>query len=115
VRRASGSAGGSGLSRLAGTAGVLAVLVLVVLFARWNGGERVTLDLGVWTFYRVPLTYVAFGSLFVGMVVMLLAGLHADLRVRRFLRDRLEEEDRQERARVDRNQRDLFASDAEDS
>jgi uncharacterized integral membrane protein len=96
------------MSRLAGAAGVLAVLVMVMLFARWNGGERVTLDLGFWTFYRVPLTLVAFGSLFIGMLVMLLAGLHADLRVRRFLRERLEEEDRQERRRVDRAQQDLF-------
>lgn len=99
------------MSRIAGAAGVLAVLVLVMFFARWNGGEQVTLDLGIRTFYGVPLTYVAFGSLFVGMLVMLLAGLHADLRVRRFLRERLEEEDREERARVDRNQRDLFAED----
>ncbi len=90
------------------------VLVLVVFFARWNGAERVTVDLGIWTFYRVPLTYVAFISLFVGMLVMLLAGLHADLRVRRFLRERLEEEDRAERERVDRNQRDLFAPEPEE-
>lgn len=99
------------MSRLAGAAGVLAVLVLVMLFARWNGGETVTLSLGIRTFYRVPLTLVAFGSLFVGMLVMLLAGLHADLRVRRFLRERLEEEDRQERRRIDRLQQDLFTSD----
>lgn len=96
------------MSRIAGVAGVLVVLVLVMLVARWNGGETVTLDLGIWTFYRVPLTWVAFGSLFVGMLVMLLAGLHADLRVRRYLRERLAEEDRAERRRVDRNQRDLF-------
>lgn len=102
------------MSRAAGAAGVLAVLVSVISFARWNGGERVTVDLGLWTFYRVPLTYVAFASLFVGMVVMLLAGLHADLRVRRFLRERLEEEDRKERERVDRNQRDLFQEERED-
>lgn len=102
------------MSRLAGAAGVFAVLVLVMLFARWNGGELVTLNLGFRTFYRVPLTFVAFGSLILGMVVMLLAGLHADLRVRRFLRERLEEEDRAERKRVDRNQRDLFAPDPRD-
>lgn len=102
------------MSRAAGAAGVLAVLVSVIFFARWNGGERVTVDLGLWTFYRVPLTYVAFASLFVGMVVMLLAGLHADLKVRRFLRERLEEEDRKERERVDRNQRDLFQQERED-
>ncbi len=102
------------MSRFTGAASILVVLVLVVFFARWNGAERVTVDLGIWTFYRVPLTYVAFISLFVGMLVMLLAGLHADLRVRRFLRERLEEEDRAERERVDRNQRDLFAPEPEE-
>jgi uncharacterized integral membrane protein len=102
------------VSRFTGAASVLGVLVLVMLFARWNGGERVTVELGVWTLYRVPLTYVAFGSLFIGMLVMLLAGLHADLRVRRFLREKLEEEDRAERLRVDRNQKDLFAPESED-
>jgi uncharacterized integral membrane protein len=102
------------VSRFTGAVSVLGVLVLVMLFARWNGAERVTVDLGLWTLYRVPLTYVAFGSLFIGMLVMLLAGLHADLRVRRFLREKLEEEDRAERLRVDRNQKDLFAPDPED-
>lgn len=101
------------MTRLLGGAGVLLVLILVMLVARWNGGERVTLDLGLWTIYRVPMTYVAFGSLLIGMLAMLLAGLHADLRVRRFLRERLAEEDREERRRVDRFQRDLFAPEAE--
>ena len=103
------------MSRLTGAVVVLVVLVLVMLFARGNGSERVTLDLGVLTFQRVPLTFVAFGSLFVGMLVMLIAGIHADLRVRQFLRDRLEEESLEERQRVDRSQRDLFvASQTED-
>ncbi|MEX2531363.1 MAG: hypothetical protein WD960_11370 [Gemmatimonadota bacterium] len=101
------------MTRLLGGAGVLLVLILVMLVARWNGGERVTLDLGLWTIYRVPMTYVAFGSLLIGMLAMLLAGLHADLRVRRFLRERLEEEDREERRRVDRYQQDLFTPEAE--
>ncbi len=97
------------MSRLTGVVVVLVVLAMVMLFARGNGTERVTLDLGLFTFERVPLTYVAFGSLFVGMLVMLVAGIHADLRVRRFLRERLEEEDWHER-HLDRSQRDLFAS-----
>lgn len=101
--------------RGAGIAGVAVVLALVMLFSRWNGAERVTLDMGIWTFYRVPLVYVAFGGIFVGMVVMLLANLHADLRVRRFLRDRLEEEGREEQERIDRYQRDLFRPDPEES
>jgi uncharacterized integral membrane protein len=94
--------------RYAGVLSVVTVLALVLLFARWNGGERVTVDLGLHTFYRVPLTYVAFASLFLGMLVMLVAGIHSDLKVRRFLRERLEEEDRAERERIDRYQRDLF-------
>jgi uncharacterized integral membrane protein len=97
------------VSRLTGAVVVLVVLVMVMLFARANGGEEVTLDLGFSTFSRVPLPYVAFGSLFIGMLVMLLAGIHADLRVRRFLRERLAHEDREERA-IDRTQQDLFAN-----
>ncbi|MBW3534636.1 MAG: DUF1049 domain-containing protein [Gemmatimonadetes bacterium] len=98
------------MSRWAGAAGVLAVLVLSMAFAAFNGGQRVTLRLGFLTLYRVPLTVVAFGALILGMLVMLVASVHTDLRVRRILRERLAEEDREERARaaVDRNQRDLF-------
>ncbi|MEX0856390.1 MAG: hypothetical protein WD056_02360 [Gemmatimonadota bacterium] len=96
------------MSRVTGFIGVLVVLFLVMYFARWNAGEVVTLDLGFTTLYRVPLTYVAFGSLFVGMLVMLVAGIHSDLKVRRFLRARLEQEDLEERRRIDRSQQDLF-------
>jgi uncharacterized integral membrane protein len=96
------------MTRVIGGAGILVVLLLVMLFARWNSAETVTLDLGFHSFHRVPVTYVAFGSLFLGMLVMLVAGIHADLRVRRFLRERLEEEDRQERSRIDLTQQDLF-------
>lgn len=99
---------------MTGAVVVLVVLLLVMLFARGNGDEQVTLHLGILTFDRVPLAYVAFGSLFVGMLIMLVAGIHADLRVRRLLRDRLEEEDLQERQRVDRSQRDLFAHSPEE-
>lgn len=97
------------MSKIAGGVGVLVVLVFVMFFARWNGDARVTLDMGIYTFYRVPLTYVAFGGLFIGMLVMLVAGIHSDLKVRRFLRERLEEEDREERLRIDRSQQDLFS------
>lgn len=103
------------MSRYAGVLAVVTVLALVMLFARWNSAARVTVDLGIYTFYRVPLTYVAFASLFLGMLVMLVAGIHSDLRVRRFLRERLEEEDRAERERIDRSQRDLFQPDEEDA
>ena len=98
------------MSRWAGTVAVLVVLALSMAFAAVNGGQRVTLRLGLLTLYRVPVTVVAFGALILGMLVMLVASIHSDLRVRRILRERLAEEDRAEKARaeIDRNQRDLF-------
>lgn len=101
------------MSRYAGTAGVLVVLALSILFTAWNGTERVTLDLGFATFYRVPLTWVVFGGLTVGMLIMLAAGLHADLRVRKILRDRFEREAEEERRRMDPHQKDLFGPEEE--
>ena len=99
--------------RFAGAAGVVLVLGLSMAFAAMNGGQRVTLRFGLWTLYRAPLTAVVFGALILGMVVMLVAGVHSDLKVRRILRERLVEEALEERARVDRNQRDLYEGDRE--
>jgi len=100
------------VSRLAGPLAAGVALAFVLLFTRWNGAERVTLDLGLKTFYRIPLAWVAVGSLLLGMGIMLLAGLHNDLRVRRFLRERLAQDEAlaQEEARfaADRAQQDLF-------
>ncbi len=97
------------MSRLTSAAGVVAVLGLSVGFASLNGGQRVTLRLGVATFYGVPLTVVAFGGMVVGMVIMLGASIHSDLKVRRILRARLAEEGLQESQRfVDQSQQDLF-------
>ena len=98
------------MSRLAGVLWIILLLGLSMGFAALNGGQRVTLRLGLITFYRVPLTAVAFGALITGMVAMLVASIHSDLRVRRILRERLAEEDREERARlfIDSNQQDLF-------
>lgn len=99
------------MSRFAGVAGVLFVLLAIIAFAHLNGGERVTLDLGLTTFYRVPLNVIAFGGVFVGMLVMLVAGIHSDLKVRKFLRERLRDEGAEERSRViDRAQQDLFTT-----
>ena len=72
---------------------------------------------GPWsTLYGVPLTVVAFGGLLTGMVIMLVAGVQSDLKVRRILRDRLMEEDREERSRVsDRDQRELFEGGGEEN
>jgi uncharacterized integral membrane protein len=95
--------------RLVGVFGVILVLVLAMAFASLNGSQRVTLRLGFATFYGVPLTLVAFGGLVLGMVVMLVAGIRSDLKVRRILRERLAQENREEASRfVDRSQQELF-------
>lgn len=99
------------MTRSGGVLGVVVALGFVLWFARLNGAERITVDLGLWTFYRVPMTWVIFAALLTGMIIMMAASLHADLRVRRFLRDRLEDEDRRERDAADRLQRDLFLPD----
>ena len=92
-----------------GAAGVLAALALAMGFASLNSGQRVTLRLGLMTLYGVPLTVVAFASVLAGMIVMLVAGIRSDLKVRRILRARLEAEDLEERARfIDRDQQELF-------
>lgn len=97
------------MGRFTGALGVVVVLVLAMGFASLNGGQRVTVRLGVATLYGVPLTVVAFGGLMVGMVIMLVAGVRSDLKVRRILRERLAEEGIEERDRfVDRSQKDLF-------
>jgi uncharacterized integral membrane protein len=101
------------VTRLLGALGVAVVVALSLGFAALNSGQRVTLRLGVMTLYGVPLTVVAFGSVITGMVVMLVAGIRTDLKVRSILRARLAEEDREERARVvDRSQQDLFEPEA---
>lgn len=97
------------MSRLLAVIGILLLLVTSLAFAYLNSGHRVTLRLGVGTLYDVPLTVVVFGSVILGMVVMLGAGIRSDLKVRRVLRARLAEEDREERERfVDLSQQDLF-------
>jgi uncharacterized integral membrane protein len=98
------------VSRLAGVAGALVVLLLSLAFAAQNGSQTVTLRLWLITLYQVPLTVVTFAALLVGMLMMFVTGIQSDLKVRRILRERLAEEDREEKARLqaDRNQRDLF-------
>lgn len=97
------------MSRLLSGIGIAALLALTLLFASLNSGQRVTLRVGIATLYGVPLTVVVFASVIAGMVVMLVAGIRSDLKVRRILRARLAEEDREERDRfVDRSQKDLF-------
>jgi len=65
-----------------------AVVVLGVAFAMGNAGRVVSINLGFMTLSRVPVTFVAFGGMVVGMGVVLAAGINADLKVRRLLRER---------------------------
>jgi uncharacterized integral membrane protein len=104
------------VSRALAVAATLGALAIAMGFASLNSGQRITLRLGFATFYGVPLTVVAFASLLLGMLVMLVAGVSSDLKVRRILRARLEAEDLEERSRfVDRDQQDLFGEGKERS
>lgn len=104
------------MSRALAVAAMLGALAIAMGFASLNSGQRITLRLGFATFYGVPLTVVAFASLLLGMLVMLVAGVSSDLKVRRILRARLEAEDLEERSRfVDRDQQDLFGEGKERS
>ena len=97
------------MKRLPAALGILVVMALSVGFASLNGMQRVTVRLGLFTLYGVPLTVVAFTALLTGMVIMLVAGIHSDLKVRRILRNRLAEEGRRDLGRfVDQSQQDLF-------
>jgi uncharacterized integral membrane protein len=102
--------------RLPGALGILSVLALSMAFASLNGGQRVTLRLGFMTLYGVPLTVVAFGGVIAGMVIMLVTGIRSDLKVRRILRARLAQENRDEQNLfVDRDQQELFEGEKEES
>ena len=99
------------MNHLTGFLGIFSVLLVSIAFTALNGTQRVTVNLGIVILNQVPVTWVAFGGLFTGMVVMLIAGLQGDLKVRGILRQRLEIEDQEERALIDRTQHDLFPAD----
>jgi uncharacterized integral membrane protein len=77
------------VTRLASVLGLVLLALGVMWFAALNGGQRVTLDLGFTVLYYVPVTLVAFGGLLAGMLIMFVAGIRSDLKVRRILRGRL--------------------------
>jgi len=104
------------VSKIVRALGIIFVVGLAVWLESLNASETVTLKLGLLTLYDVPITAVAFGGLLVGMVIMLVSSIHSDLKVRRILRDRLTEEDMEEKGRfIDHRQHDLFGKDDEES
>ena len=68
--------------------GLAVIIVLAIGFAMANAGREVTIDFGLFALNGVPVTFVAFGGMVVGMAVVLVAGINADLKVRRLLRER---------------------------
>ncbi len=68
------------------TAAVAGALVLLIAFASAHFSQRVTLDIGLFTLRDVPLPFALYGAVILGMGVMLLIGLRADLKTRQLLR-----------------------------
>lgn len=97
-----------------GVLGAVALLVLSTIFAARNASRTVTVDLGLAVVQNVPLPVVVFAAVLLGMVVMLAAGVHSDLKVRGILRQRLTDENRREQEWRDRNQQDLFSHEEQD-
>ncbi len=64
---------------------VVACSALAAGFALLNAGTRVPLRLGIVDFRSVPMTSVVFLSILLGMALVFLAGLRADLKTRRML------------------------------
>ncbi len=65
---------------------IVAFSALAAGFAVLNGGTRVSVHLGLITLRSVSLPAVVFTSVVLGMLMVFLAGLRADLRTRRMIR-----------------------------
>ncbi|MGW8283170.1 MAG: LapA family protein [Gemmatimonadota bacterium] len=65
---------------------VLGSSAAAALFAWLNMSERVTLHFGIATVRSIPLSIVVFVSILIGMALLFVVGLRADLKTRRMLR-----------------------------
>ena len=65
---------------------ILGSSAIAALFAWLNMGERVTLRLGIVTLRSIPLSAVVFLSILIGMTLVFVVGLRADLKTRRMVR-----------------------------
>jgi hypothetical protein len=66
----------------------LGITLAAAAFTWLNRGERVAVDVGLFRFYRAPLTLLVFLVFLAGMLSMLLLSLRHDRRVREELRAR---------------------------
>lgn len=65
---------------------VLGLAAFSAWFAAANGHQRVSLHLGLFTVRSISVPALVFSSVILGMVVVMLTGLRADLRTRGMLR-----------------------------
>lgn len=67
---------------------VALLVVLLGVFTWLNSGESVSLHLGLFQLYQVPVVGVFYLAFLLGMLLMFVLGLRHDLHVRRLLRER---------------------------
>lgn len=65
--------------------------LVAIGFAWLNGGQRVSVHLGLFRLNSVSVTGVVFGAFLAGMLTLFLASLRSDLRTQRMLRRYREE------------------------
>lgn len=68
--------------------GIAALVLTAAIFSFLNAGERVSLNIGIATLYRISFVGLIFVVFLLGMVTMFLFGLRQDRRVRAALRNR---------------------------
>ena len=69
--------------------GISALVLVAAVFSFLNAGERVSLNIGFTTLYRISLVGLIFVVFLLGMVTMFLFGLRQDRRIRAALRNRM--------------------------
>jgi hypothetical protein len=68
--------------------GIAFLIGVAALFSFLNAGERVAMNVGVTTIYRVSLVGLVFTVFLLGMITMFLFGIQQDRRLRALLRSR---------------------------
>lgn len=68
--------------------GIALLVLTAAIFSFLNAGERVSMNVGVTTLYRISFVGLVFTVFLLGMVTMFLFGIHQDRRVRALLRTR---------------------------